>query len=118
MEAPAFGDIYIAKLQGGDNVQGGTRPVVVVSNNIGNRHSNIVEILPLSTQIEKAKHMPTHVLVSASAVNGLSKDSVVIAEQVNTINQSQLRKRIGEIEHEDLVKIGKARQIQSPFPSA
>lgn len=115
---PNFGDIFYAILQGDLHVQGGNRPVLIVQNNVGNKFSPTVEILPLSSNIQKAKNMPTHVLVSASSENGLNRDSVVFGEQVRTINKSQLIDKIGSLEHDYLVCVGKARRIQSPFPNA
>jgi len=111
-----FGDIFFAELSADENIQGGTRPVVIVQNNIGNSHSPTVEILPMSSQISKAMYMPTHVIVPADYENGLVKDSVVLAEQVTTINKKRLKRKIGSLRHEYLVKIGRARNIQSPFP--
>ena len=113
---PKFGELYFADLQASGCVQGGRRPVLIVSNDTGNLHSTIVEVIPLSSRIRKADYMPTHVTISADYENGLSSDSVALAEQVQTINQSQLRAWLGRIAHPDLVRIGRARRIQSPFP--
>lgn len=113
---PKFGELYFADLQASGCVQGGRRPVVVVSNDTGNWHSTIVEIIPLSSRVQKADYMPTHVTIAANQENGLASDSVTLAEQVQTINQSQLRSLLGRIAHPDLVRIGRARRIQSPFP--
>ena len=113
---PKFGELYFADLQASGSVQGGRRPVLVVSNDTGNSHSTIVEVVPLSSRTRKADYMPTHVIISANETNGLSTDSVALAEQVQTINQSQLRSWLGCIAHNDLVMIGRARRIQSPFP--
>ena len=113
---PKFGELYFADLQASGSIQGGRRPVLVVSNDTGNYHSTIVEVIPLSRRINKANHMPTHVTISANHENGLSSDSVALAEQVQTINQSQLTSWLGRLAHGDLVMIGRARRIQSPFP--
>lgn len=114
---PQFGDIYYATLTQDGCVQGGTRPVVIVQNNIGNLHSPIVEILPVTTKTKKANYMPTHVTVKPNADNGLRADSVVLAEQVRVINKDQLGHKIGILSHTDLVNIGRARSVQSPFPT-
>lgn len=113
---PKFGDLYFASLQASGSVQGGKRPVLIVSNDTGNYHSSIVEIIPLSRRIHKADYLPTHVKIAADAENGLSSDSVALAEQVQTINQSQLTSWLGRLAHCDLVQVGRARRIQSPFP--
>lgn len=114
---PQFGDIYFANLIGGTNLQKGIRPVLIVQNNIGNRHSSTFEVLPLSSRVYKARYMPTHVLVHANTTNGLHRDSVVLAEQVVTIHADQLKDKIGKLDHQALVMVGKARAIQSPFPT-
>lgn len=118
VQRPQFGDIYFANLIGGDNLQKGLRPVLIVQNNIGNRYSSTFEVLPLSSRVYKARYMPTHVLVHAHPMNGLRRDSVVLAEQVVTIHIDQLQERIGKLDHQSLVMVGKARAIQSPFPTS
>lgn len=118
VQRPQFGDIYFANLIGGNNLQKGIRPVLIVQNNIGNRYSSTFEVLPLSSRVYKARYMPTHVLVHAHPMNGLRRDSVILAEQVVTIHIDQLQERIGKLDHQSLVMVGKARAIQSPFPAA
>lgn len=118
VQRPQFGDIYFANLVGGNNLQKGIRPVLIVQNNIGNRYSSTFEVLPLSSRVYKARYMPTHVLVHAHPTNGLRRDSVVLAEQVVTIHIDQLKERIGKLDHQSLVMVGKARAIQSPFPTS
>lgn len=118
VQRPQFGDIYFANLIGGNNLQKGIRPVLIVQNNIGNRYSSTFEVLPLSSRVYKARYMPTHVLVHAHPMNGLRRDSVVLAEQVVTIHIDQLQERIGKLDHQSLVMVGKARAIQSPFPAS
>ena len=118
VQRPQFGDIYFANLVGGNNLQKGIRPVLIVQNNIGNRYSSTFEVLPLSSRVYKARYMPTHVLVHAHPMNGLRRDSVILAEQVVTIHIDQLQERIGKLDHQSLVMVGKARAIQSPFPTS
>ena len=118
VQRPQFGDIYFANLIGGNNLQKGIRPVLIVQNNIGNRYSSTFEVLPLSSRVYKARYMPPHVLVHAHPMNGLRRDSVVLAEQVVTIHIDQLQERIGKLDHQSLVMVGKARAIQSPFPTS
>ncbi|MBQ2801248.1 MAG: type II toxin-antitoxin system PemK/MazF family toxin [Lachnospiraceae bacterium] len=115
-QRPQFGDIYFADLIGGNNLQKGHRPVLIAQNNVGNRYSSTFEVLPLSSQICKARHMPTHVMVHANPMNGLQRDSIVLAEQVVTIHIDQIGGRLGKLDHQSLVMVGKARAIQSPFP--
>ena len=118
MKEIKFGDIYLARLVGEGHEQQGVRAVVIAQNNVGNRYAPTVEIIPMSARTHKARHLPTHVFIKADATNGLRSDSLVLAEQTNTIDKTKLIHRIGSLTHEALVAIGVARQIQSPFPIA
>ena len=113
--SPRFGEIYLASLLSHGSVQGGRRPVLIAQNDVGNRHSPVVEVIPISSRL-KAGHMPTHTVLVPNESNGLKSSSVVMSEQVQTINQDQLEFRIGSLTHEELVSVGRARSIQSPFP--
>lgn len=113
---PNFGDIYYAKLSGGEHIQHGIRPVVIAQNNIGNRYSPTVEVIPMSSNVMKAKYMPTHVLIHPNDTNHLTRASIVLAEQVVTINKNMLVNYIGNLDEESIRLIGEARRIQSPFP--
>lgn len=113
--APKFGDIFYADLIGGEHIQKGIRPVIITQNNVGNQHSMTVEVIPLSSRIQKASRMPTHVLIYPTEVNGLKHASIVLAEQVVTINKKKLLGFVGVMEEHYLLLIGKARKIQSPF---
>lgn len=112
---PKFGDIYYAKLLGGEHIQGGIRPVVIAQNNVGNKYSPTIEVIPMTTKIRKARYMPTHVLVHPDSQNRLQTDSIVLAEQVVTINQKMLYGRIGSLNQDSIRLVGEARRIQSPF---
>ena len=114
---PHFGDIFYAKLTGGEHIQSGIRPVVIAQNDVGNRYSHTVEVIPMSTRIHKASYMPTHVLIHPDRQNGLQMPSVVLAEQVVTINQKDLINQIGRLNEDAIKMIGQARKIQSPFLS-
>lgn len=114
-EHPHFGDIYYAKLTGGENIQSGVRPVVIAQNDAGNRHSTTVEVVPMSSKIHKAKYMPTHVLIHPTPDNGLHTVSIVLAEQVVTINKKSLLGFLGVLDRHSMQLIGQARRIQSPF---
>lgn len=113
-----FGDIYLAKLVGEGSEQKGVRPVIIAQNNVGNRYAPTVEIIPLSSQTNKASYMPTHVVIKADSSNQLFADSIALAEQTSTIDKTKLVRYIGMLTHVSLVEIGKARRIQSPFPVA
>jgi mRNA-degrading endonuclease toxin of MazEF toxin-antitoxin module len=92
-----FGDIYMAELSqySGSNVQAGYRPAVVVSNNACNKYSQIVTVLPFTSNLNK-KYIPTHVLIIGS---GLPLPSIAMAEQITTIPQNNLQCKIGHIEN-------------------
>lgn len=86
------GDMYYADLSpvvGSE--QGGVRPVLIVQNDIGNKYSPTVIAAAITSQINKAK-MPTHIEISAENY-GLAKDSVILLEQIRTIDKNALRKK-------------------------
>lgn len=90
------GDIYYADLSpviGSE--QGGVRPVLIVQNDIGNKYSPTVIAAAITSQINKAK-MPTHIEIGAEHY-GLNKDSVILLEQIRTIDKQRLREKIGRL---------------------
>ena len=90
------GDIYYADLSpvvGSE--QGGMRPVLIVQNDTGNKHSPTVIAAAITSQIGKAR-LPTHIELHAPSV-GLNRDSVILLEQIRTIDKSRLRERMGSI---------------------
>ena len=91
------GEIYYADLSpvvGSE--QGGVRPVLIVQNDVGNRHSPTVIAAAITSRREKAK-LPTHIDVQA-ATCGLTKDSVVLLEQIRTLDKRRLRERMGKVD--------------------
>ncbi len=97
------GDIYYADLSpvvGSE--QGGVRPVLIIQNDVGNKYSPTVIAAAITSQINKAK-MPTHIELMASEY-GLHKDSVVLLEQIRTIDKKRLREKIGHLD-EKLMKL-------------
>ena len=104
------GDIYYADLRpvvGSE--QGGVRPVLIIQNDMGNRHSPTVICAAITSKMNKAK-LPTHVEIDASRYQ-LVKDSVILLEQVRTIDKSRLRERVCHLDNEILEKIDKALLI-------
>lgn len=104
------GDIFYADLSpviGSE--QGGTRPVLVVQNDVGNKFSPTVIIAAITSQINKAK-LPTHIEIKAHDV-GLLKDSVILLEQVRTIDKKRLREKIGRLDDEQLSAVDEALGI-------
>lgn len=104
------GEIYYADLSpvvGSE--QGGVRPVLIVQNDIGNKYSPTVIVAAITSQINKAK-LPTHVELSSSEY-GLPKDSVILLEQIRTIDKKRLREKICTLSSEVMEKVNEALQI-------
>ncbi|MBM7614260.1 mRNA interferase MazF [Alkaliphilus hydrothermalis] len=104
------GDIYYADLSpviGSE--QGGVRPVLIIQNDIGNRYSPTVIIAAITSQINKAK-LPTHIEIAATDY-GLPKDSVILLEQIRTIDKRRLEEKIGHIDDEMMEKVNDALMI-------
>ncbi|HHV71282.1 MAG TPA: type II toxin-antitoxin system PemK/MazF family toxin [Clostridia bacterium] len=104
------GDIYFADLNpvvGSE--QGGQRPVLVIQNNIGNEYSPTVIVAAITSKIDKAK-LPTHVEIEASKY-GLEKDSVILLEQIRTIDKQRLISKLAHIDGEVLQKVDEALKI-------
>ncbi len=104
------GDIFYADLSpviGSE--QGGVRPVLVIQNDIGNKYSPTIIIAAITSQINKAK-LPTHVEITAPEY-GLPKDSVVLLEQIRTIDKKRLREKIGRFDEEMMKEVDEALKI-------
>ena len=104
------GDIYYADLSpvvGSE--QGGIRPVLVIQNDIGNKYSPTVIAAAITSQINKAK-MPTHIELAAKDY-GLNKDSVILLEQIRTIDKRRLREKIGRIDDGLMASVNNALAI-------
>ena len=101
------GDIYYADLSpvvGSE--QGGMRPVLIVQNDTGNRHSPTVIAAAITSQTGKAK-LPTHIELTAQSY-GLTRDSVILLEQIRTIDKSRLRERMGKLDEATMTKVDNA----------
>ena len=104
------GDIFYADLSpviGSE--QGGTRPVLIVQNDTGNRHSPTVIAAAITSQTSKAR-LPTHINIAGGSV-GLSKDSIILLEQVRTIDKSRLREKVCHLDQEILSSVNQALLI-------
>lgn len=100
------GEIYYAKLNGIGNQQIGTRPVIIYSNNINNKFSPIINVIPLSTEL---KDLCVHVKIEGC---GLKAPSMAMAEQITTINKDQLLNKIGKLKSLQLDMLDEAIDIQ------
>ena len=108
------GELYYADLSpvvGSE--QGGVRPVLVVQNDVGNKFSPTVIAAAVTSRINKAK-LPTHIELSAIEY-GLSKDSVVLLEQIRTLDKRRLKERIGELPEKTMLKVDDALLISLGF---
>ncbi|MCD7723146.1 MAG: type II toxin-antitoxin system PemK/MazF family toxin [Clostridiales bacterium] len=104
------GDIYYADLSpvvGSE--QGGVRPVLIVQNDVGNRYSPTVIAAAITSKRDK-NNLPTHIEVDARNC-GLAKDSVVLLEQVRTIDKRRLREKMGALEGMDMGKVNEALSV-------
>lgn len=104
------GDIFYANLNpviGSE--QGGVRPVLIIQNNIGNKYSPTTIIAAITSKIKKAK-LPTHVELSAAEFN-LEKDSVILLEQLRTIDKRRLKEKIAHLDEEIMSEIDRAIMI-------
>ena len=89
--------------------QGGLRPVLVIQNDIGNRYSPTVIVAAITSQIDKAR-LPTHVEINAAEYN-LERDSVVLLEQIRTIDKQRLQKKVTELDDRIMSKVNEALRI-------
>lgn len=102
------GDVFYADLDpiiGSE--QGGVRPVMVVQNNVGNKYSPTIVVLPISSA--KKTNMPTHIRICGSKM--LPKNSIVLAEQIRTIDRNRLQNYVGSVGLEVMEKVDKAVKI-------
>lgn len=101
------GELYYADLSpvvGSE--QGGVRPVLVVQNDVGNKYSPTVIAAAITSQINKAK-LPTHIEIDSKEY-GLTKDSVILLEQIRTIDKRRLREKIGHLDSERMKSVNEA----------
>lgn len=104
------GEIYYADLSpvvGSE--QGGIRPVLIVQNDVGNRHSPTVIAAAITSRRDKTK-LPTHIEVNGGSC-GLAKDSVVLLEQIRTLDKKRLKERMGQLDSGSMNKINNALSI-------
>jgi len=104
------GDIFYADLSpvvGSE--QGGTRPVLIIQNDIGNQYSPTTIVAAITSQIDKPK-LPTHVAMPAGP-GGLEKNSVILLEQIRTIDKSRLLEKVTSLDAEMMSKVNQAIEI-------
>lgn len=104
------GDIYYADLSpviGSE--QGGVRPVLIVQNDVGNKYSPTVIAAAITSQQSKTK-MPTHIPICGQGC-GLQKDSVVLLEQIRTLDKQRLKEKMGSIDENSMSRVDNAISI-------
>ena len=109
------GEIYYADLSpvvGSE--QGGVRPVLIIQNDVGNRYSPTVIAAAITSQHDK-NELPTHIKVEANGC-GLSKDSIVLLEQVRTIDKQRLKERMGSLDDSSMFRVDKALSVSFGLP--
>ncbi|MFR5602082.1 MAG: type II toxin-antitoxin system PemK/MazF family toxin [Lachnospiraceae bacterium] len=110
------GDIYYADLRpvvGSE--QGGVRPVLIIQNDIGNKHSPTVICAAITSKMNKAK-LPTHVELDSKR-SAMIKDSVVLLEQLRTIDKQRLKEKICHIDEELQKKVNEALLVSLDIPT-
>ena len=108
------GDIFYADLSpvvGSE--QGGVRPILIVQNNVGNKYSPTIIASAITRQLTKAK-LPTHIEV-ASGQFGLPKDSVILLEQIRTLDKRRLKTKIGSLDERTMDRVNRAILISLGF---
>lgn len=104
------GDIYYANLNpvlGSE--QGGQRPVLIIQNDIGNTYSPTTIVAAITSKIKRAK-LPTHIEISSSRYR-LEKDSVILLEQIRTIDKQRLKEKIDHLDDEMMMQVNSAIEI-------
>ena len=104
------GDIFYANLNpvlGSE--QGGLRPVLIIQNDIGNMYSPTTIVAAITSRIKRAK-LPTHIEIKADRYH-LGKDSVVLLEQLRTVDKQRLKERIAHLDEETMIKVKDALTI-------
>ena len=104
------GDIFFADLRpvvGSE--QGGIRPVLIIQNDMGNRHSPTVICAAITSRMNKAK-LPTHIALEVSKYD-IIKDSVILLEQIRTIDKSRLREKVCHLEPDMIQRIDEALRV-------
>ena len=104
------GDIYYANMEPHvGSEQGGERPVVVLQNDAGNKHSPTLIIATLTSRVDKKSHLPTHVLLDHNP--GLKVPSIVQLEQIFTLDKQRVQRFVGQASEEEMRRIETALKI-------
>ncbi len=105
------GDVFYANLVENGSIQGGIRPVIIISNDMNNKFSTVVHVIPVTSKVKKK--LPVHVLINKN--NIFSSDSQALVEQLTTINKNDLCEKKGSLPKDIIEKIETAIRIQLGF---
>ena len=109
------GDIFYTDLgQGVGSEQGGKRPVIIIQNDVGNKYSPTVIVATITSKLHKSK-LPTHIMISRKY--GLDKDSIILLEQIRTLDKRRLDDKVGHADEYLLNKIDDALLISIGIPT-
>lgn len=107
------GDIIVADLgQHETSIQSGIRPCIVVSNNMANRHSPVITVVPLTSKIRKKEYLPTHVFLNGYENTALNCHSLALCEQITSVACSEILDVAGQVNERKMIEIGHAISIQ------
>lgn len=107
------GDIVVADLgQHQTSIQSGIRPCVVVSNDMANRHSSIITVVPLTSKVRKKLYLPTHVFLNAYENDGLSCHSLALCEQITSLAFADILEVTGRVNERKMQEISNAIEVQ------
>ena len=110
------GDIYYVDFGEKDgSKQGGVRPVLIIQNDTGNRYSPTVIAAAITSQTGKAR-LPTHIALPVTESCGLNRDSIILLEQVRTLDKKRLRERMGHVEEQVMEKVDTAIAVSFGLP--
>lgn len=112
-----IGDILWIKYSNGNNenhIQTGIRPGIVIQNNRGNYYSPTIQVIPLTTKMNKAK-MPTHALVPSNDITKLPKISIALCEGAQLISKTDIIGKIGKVDDQTMKNIARCWLINNPL---
>ena len=110
------GDIFYADLSpvvGSE--QGGVRPILIIQNDVGNKYSPTVIAAAITSKLDKSR-LPTHIEVNASSY-GLEKDSVILLEQIRTLDKQRLKEKMGHLDTDSMNKVNRALTVSFGLPA-
>ena len=115
MYIPVDGDIYLADIPHEDFLQSGLRPVIIAQNQKGNASNERIHMIPMTSKTNKARWLPTHVLLHRNKTNGLKCDSIALVENCRPLLKSCLLRKLGSLSEEERKEIGRALRVHLPL---